>query len=55
MSLTDASGLSASDVLALTANNNILIANMELTYNDCKSEHGEKIIDTAIRMVNQNR
>lgn len=33
----------------------ILIANMELTYNDCKSEHDEKIIDTAIRMVNQNR
>lgn len=33
----------------------ILVANMELTYNDCKSEHDEKIIDTAIRMVNQNR
>lgn len=33
----------------------ILVANMELTYGDCKSEHDEKIIDTAIRMVNQNR
>lgn len=32
-----------------------LIANMELTYDECRGEHDEKIIDTAIRMVNQNR
>lgn len=32
-----------------------LIANMERTYGECNSEHDEKFIENAIRMVEQNR